>query len=71
NLIITTAIPAVSTLAQLNQKILNCNLMGDGTRIESALGGVDDTKITFYLRNLGSRSIFFRRDGYNWNTIIV
>lgn len=71
SLIIATMLPAANTLAHLSQEILDCNLMDEGARIDLILKGVDNTKVIFCLRNLGPKTIFFRRGSYDWNTIIV
>lgn len=70
SLIATIALPTVNAIAQLSQKIIAYS-SDYGTRIELTFNSANDARVRFYLRNLGPRVIFFRGDGYDWNTIII
>ncbi|MBS7604741.1 MAG: hypothetical protein QXR62_02770 [Candidatus Bathyarchaeia archaeon] len=60
-----------SAMTSLSQTIRNYNSMDGGARIELSVNSVDGVSVRFYLRNLGPKTIFFRRGNYDWNTILV
>lgn len=70
--LMATIVPLMmSAVAGLSQTIRNYNSIDSGARIEISVDGVDGVSIRFYLRNLGPKTIFFRRGSYDWNTILV
>ncbi|RLI37842.1 hypothetical protein DRO55_00350 [Candidatus Bathyarchaeota archaeon] len=40
-------------------------------RLEIEITGVNSSSVSFYVKNLGSKTIFFRERGYRWNSVIL
>ncbi|MBS7607013.1 MAG: hypothetical protein QW502_02410 [Candidatus Bathyarchaeia archaeon] len=66
----STVISTINTLAYLRQMALR-ESGASAVKIDLTISSVEASKIRFYLRNSGSKPVFLREEGYNWNTIIV
>lgn len=66
----TAMLSTLDALAHLRDLTLR-NEGSSNVRIELLIEGIEASKISFYVRNTGSRSIFLMKEGYNWNSIVV
>ncbi|MCS7387082.1 MAG: hypothetical protein NDF55_10235, partial [archaeon GB-1867-005] len=73
-LITFVSVAAASLLYSLNQLtlLLNKSVKQDtGVQIELQIVSINASSIEFYVRNTGSKTIFFKNQGFNWNSVVV
>jgi len=73
-LITFVSVTAASLLYSLNQLtlLLNKSVKQDiGVQIELQIVSINASSIEFYVRNTGSKTIFFKNQGFNWNSVVV
>lgn len=66
----STMISAINTLVQLKSLAFKVD-PSNNVKIDLIVSEINASKVRFYIRNSGSKSIFIKLGDYNWNSVII
>ncbi len=66
-----TTISLIYSINQLTIILNTLNEQGMDAQIELSIVSINASTIEFYVKNVGSKTIFLKNQGFNWNSVII